>query len=364
MKNLRLLNGDKANAAAIAKYITEHYPSLLACFAIGNEPDWRSYQNKDPKITDYPSYLTRWRDFAAAVLEAAPGARIAGPDTGSNFPVPHARSTEYNGKSWTRRFADDEAGAGILTAVFQHDYTGQSAKGVSVQTAIDDMLSRKWLDTHYPGLYENVLSPAMTAGLRYRMTECNDYTGGVDGASNAFASALWALDYMHWHAARRAAGVNFHNKRWICTDTIYLDRARNLKINSKAFGLKAFDLGGHGSIESVAIANPDGVNLTAYAVCESGNHFVTLINKEHGSGARAANVTVALPGQVRGSTVIFLAAPSGDVAAKTGVTLGGAEIGANGLWRGTWGLLPPGQTGYCAVKVPAASAAVVRIPAQ
>ena len=67
-------------------------------------------------------------------------------------------------------------------------------------------------------------------------------------------------------------------------------------VNPKGYGLKAFDLGGHGSIEPVTISNPDGINLTAYAVRGASEHFVTLINKEHGAGAREANVTIAAPG--------------------------------------------------------------------
>lgn len=44
------------------------------------------------------------------------------------------------------------------------------------------------------------------------MTEANDYSGGVDGASNAFASALPAFDNLHWHTAQGAAEVDFFGK--------------------------------------------------------------------------------------------------------------------------------------------------------
>ena len=61
---------------------------------------------------------------------------------------------------------------------------------------------------------------------------------------------------------------------------------------------------------------------------------------------------------------MFLTAPDGDAAAKTGVTLGGASINADGPWLGKWKPLPAGKPGQYAVKVPAASAAIVRVPAQ
>jgi hypothetical protein len=358
---LRLLNGDKEADAAIASYIQQHYGTRLEYFCIGNEPDWRAYHNKDPKITDYPSFLRQWRTFASAIVAAVPGAKFAGPDTGSDYPISNAKDTDYNGTSWTQHFVADEKKSGRLVAALQHDYIGQGSKGVSIQTAVDAMLSANWDTVNYPALYNHVLAPVQTEGLVYRMTECNDYTGGIDGASNAFASALWALDYMHWQAAHRAVGVNFHNKRWIHTDTIYPDRQGIFQIAPKAYGLKAFELGGRGSVEAVKIANPNRINVTAYAVRGDGYLFVTIINKTHGLGAREAEVAILGDGVTPHAEVIFLTAPNGDVTARAGVTLGGASVPNDGPWLGKWTALPPDTTGQCVVKVAAASAAIARM---
>lgn len=371
---VRLLDGSKTSAVAIASYIKQHYASQLLCFQIGNEPDWHSFHtspghDRDPRIIEtipgtpgsaYPSYLATWKDFAEAIRTSVPDAQFTGPDTGSNYPVPGTKDTGYKGESWTQLFAENEKSSGIVPFVTQHDYVGEGASGVSPQAAIDSMLSPGWISTNYRLLYDHVLAPVQSDGLSYRMTECNDYTGGVNGASNAFASALWALDYMHWHAEHRAVGVNFHNKRWIYTDTIYLDSAGNFQINPKAYGIKAFDLGSHGSVEPLTISNPDVINLTAYAVRGTHDLFVTIINKEHGAGARAAKVTIASPGTSGHAEIIYLAAPNGDVAAKTGITLGGAPID-NGSWGGTWTALTFGEAGGSHVNVPAASAAVVKL---
>jgi hypothetical protein len=134
--------------------------------------------------------------------------------------------------------------------------------------------------------------------------------------------------------------------------------------NPKGYGIKAFDLGGHGSIQPVTISELNGINLTAYAVRCAGEHFVTLINKEHGSGAREANVSVVVPGSAGRAIAIFLTAPEGDAAAKTGVMLGGASINADGPWLGKWTTLVAGHASQYLVKVPAASAAIVRIQAR
>jgi len=193
------------------------------------------------------------------------------------------------------------------------------------------------------------------------MTECNDYTGGVDGASNAFSSALWALDYAHWHAAHGAIGLNFHNKRWIFTDTIYLAPTGEYRINPKAYGLKAFSLGSHGRVAPVTLTNTDDVNLTAYAVADDTSCYVTLINKEHDAGAREVVANLISPMPVARGEFISLVSPNGDVRAKTGVTLGGGTITNDRPWSGTWTSLPIGADGRCTVKVVAASAVVVKL---
>jgi hypothetical protein len=358
---VRLLNGDKDQAAATAKYIQTRYAPLLDFFSIGNEPDWRSYHKKDPNITNYPSYLSQWRQFAKAITDAVPAAKFGGPDTGSDYPVPKAVSTDYDGESWTQRFAHDEKDSGVISAILQHDYVGQGAKGVSISEAIEAMLSSNWPAVNYPALYENVLARVQREGFDYRMTECNDYTGGVKGASDAYASALWALDYMHWQALHGAKGVNFHNKRWIYTDTILPDASGNFHVNPKAYGLKAFTLGSAGHVAPLRISNRDGINLTAYAVRAEGKLYVTIINKEHGSEARNADVVVDSGGTVSRADDIFLLSPNRDATAKTGITLGGATINNDGPWLGKWMPVNSIQGGRCEVQVPAASAAIVKI---
>ena len=153
--------------------------------------------------------------------------------------------------------------------------------------------------TPYPWLHANNLAPVAQAGLRFRLTESNDYLVGVPGASNAYASALWALDHLHWWAANGAAGVNFHNKQWLYTDTIVPNPAgpgHGYVINPKGYGIKAFTLGSAGQVKPVQIQNPNGINLTAYCVGAAGEDYVTIINKAHGANAPDAAVTIAAPG--------------------------------------------------------------------
>ncbi len=262
-----------ATNAALAQYIWAHYRANLDCFALGNEPDLRRVYHQDFTITNFTTYIDKWRRFAAAITNAAPGAKFAGPDAGSG------------NVSWTTQFANAEKNSGLVTLVAEHFYAGGAGKGVDAAQGIDTMLSPDWLKGNQK-LYEKMAVPVMSEGLPYCFTEANDhYTGGVKGASDTFAGALWALDFLHWWAAHQARCVDFHNTTWVASDVIAPDADGRLQTNPKGYGLKAFDLGAHGNSAPVTISNPDAVNLTAYAFRDSGNLFVTLINKDHGPAA-------------------------------------------------------------------------------
>jgi hypothetical protein len=358
--SLPLLNGNPESNADTAKYIWDNYHPLLRCFAIGNEPDIKRYHypphgtGTDPAITNYASYLIQWRKFADAVTGAVPEAKFAGPDAADS------------GKgSWTPRFATDEKESGIVALATQHFYVGGSPftdaskkDKIPATEAIDKMLSPDWVERRSPSVCNQILVPVLTDGLPYRMTEADDYLKGVANASDAFASALWALDFLHWWAAHGASGVNFHNTEWLKTDTVYFDSdSGSYRINPKAYAIRAFDLGSHGHVESVIMVNKEKLNLTAYAVCDTTNLYVTIINKEHGTDARAAIVKIKAKGfSSEPAEVMFLKAPGGDVGAKDGITLGNAPIVNNDAWRGQWTQVDLGE-----VTVPAASAAIFKL---
>jgi hypothetical protein len=358
--SLRLLNGTNTKAAAAAQYIWRHYRDQLVGFAIGNEPDINHYRyppfgtGTDPAITNYSSYLAAWRKFAAAVTNAAPGAHFAGPDAA--------------GRTFASRFAGDEKKSGLVTLITQHfyvggrPYAGEGTTLIPTSEAFDHMLSTNWVQIKYPALYHTAVRPVMTAGLPWRLTESDDYLKGVPHASDAFGSALWALDYLHWWAAHGCAGVNFHNTEWLTTDTVYLDASGHYQVNPKAYATKAFELGGRGRVLPLKLANDAALNLSAYAVGTPGNLWITIINKEHGLGARMAAVKIVTPGFSSGEVAtMFLTAPDDNVAATNGITLGGAAITNNGPWRGRWTRLNSAANGECLLTVPPASAAIIKI---
>lgn len=385
IRDLRTVN------ARIAGYIWRHYRENVASFAIGNEPDWHAFHTydghpADPAIYEqvsgvpgsaYSSYRARWHSLAAAVTDAAPGAPLSGPDTGAYGTLTYTPSPDA-GVSWTERFASDERGSGRMADITQHYYVGAGPGTTTAQQAISNMLSAEWVSgtaigtqpasttyTPYPWLYSNNLAPVVTSGLRYRLTESNDYLGGVPGVSNAFASALWALDYLHWWAAHAAAGVNFHNKQWLYTDTIVPDPAgadAGYAVTPKGYGIKAFTLGSAGQVKPTVITNADGINLTAYCIGTAGEDYVTVINKTHGAEAADAAVTILPSGPVLPSAqFLTLASGAPGDATPARATLGGATITGDTLWSGKWDVLTADPQDGISLTVRAATAAIIRI---
>jgi hypothetical protein len=376
--------------AQVAGHIWSRYRENVASFAIGNEPDWHDFHSyagrpADPAIYEetsgvpgsaYPSYRARWESLAAAVAEAAPGALLSAPDTGAYSPLTWTPSPDA-GVSWTQRFAADERDSSRIADFTQHLYVGGDPGKTTAAQAISNMLSPEWVHgtapgtqparttyTPYPWFFDSHLAAVAAAGQRYRLTESNDYLGGVPGASDAFASALWALDYLHWWAAHGAAGVNFHNKQWLYTDTIVPDPATGgarYKATPKGYGIKAFNVASAGQVRPVTIDNPDGANLTAYCVGAAGEDYVTIINKTHGPRAAGADVTIVPqgPGGPTAEVMTLVSEPPGDAAAAS-ATLGGAAITGDGPWNGTWDALAGSQAGI-SLTVKATTAAIVRI---
>jgi hypothetical protein len=348
--NVRYADDD----AKAAKYIWDHDRDCLEAFAIGNEPDRGATYRNDRSIHSVAAYVERWRQVAAAIRSEVQQARFAGPDAGSG------------NVSWTVGFANAEMNSGLVSVVTEHLYAGGAGKGLSPERGIADMLSGVALAT-YQRLYERMAVPVLADAFPYRFTEANDhYSGGVTGASNRFAGALWVLEFLHWWAAHGAVGVDVHNTDWVVNDSISPGPDGALVAGPKCDGIRAFALGSRGRPGSADVANPEHLNLSIFVVGGAGHAFVTVINKEYGSGARAAGLTLKIAGfSARAAKTIFLLpgpGPEADAAAATTATLGGEPISAQAAWQGRWTALPLAPTGEVRLTVPATSAAVIELP--
>jgi hypothetical protein len=363
---LRLRNGDAAADAATAKYIMDKYGALVDSFSIGQEPsaypvaaiDTRAAGERMGAANEkykYADYQQAWAKFAEVIIAAVPNVRFCGPSV-------------HNNGDWARKFLADFGADHHVTLVTEHLYAGGAAqKLASPEAGRDRMLSDDFTRA-YQKLHDSFVPQAAAAKLPYRLEEANSYfNGGALGSSNTYSAALWGLDFLCWWAAHDAAGINFHTGDRVSMNNAYqapryaafVSSADGLEIRPLAYGIKAFDLIAHGRITSLK-PKSDGVNLTGYAVTDDkGVRYVALINREHGAEAKDAIVKID-GGPKSLAEVISLKQDASDVAATAGITLGRASIDKAGTWAGKWEPAGPAKDGDIEVRVPAATAVIVR----
>lgn len=361
--SVRLQDGDPRSAAQIARHIRTHFAGTLACFAIGNEPNY---------YKEYSVYKPRWTAIRDAILEEFPDAAFCGPDQNPS-PV-----------LCKQMIQDFGAPGGRLVMITQHSYPfgcsykNPGTKDVTKLIPIDMAAAReKMLSPAAWTIYEEIrkgMADAVTGTpIAFRLTEVNSYWfSGLKGASDSYASALWAVDYLHWWTAHGAQGLNFHTGDRTggaislpCRYAAFVSAAGAYAMRPLAYGMKLFDLGGHGTHLPVTLSSAPEQGLVAYAT-QTGDKTiaVTLINTAHGEGATNTTVQIRLdtPLTTSEAQVVFLTAPNGDIAAKSGMTLGDAAIQEDGTWNGRWTSLPASAVSSdgVIVNLPAASAAVIK----
>jgi hypothetical protein len=207
-----------------------------------------------------------------------------------------------------------------------------------------EMLSSKWPD-NYELLLESALDRAhgWPPGLRFRMTESNSFSGGRDAPSQNFGSALWALDYFHWWAARGCAGVDPFTRVVQDNAPIFqVPGTGEFRAEPYAYAMLAFGRGSKGTaVDPTGLAFSAPYDwLTAYAVVDSAHLYVTLIDKTFNFvGSKDAMTTIRASGFVptHARYLVLASAPgaSGDASARS-ARLGGTEIPNDAPWTGTW----------------------------
>ena len=230
------------------------------------------------------------------------------------------------------------------------------------------------MNKSYETFYQKFVPAVLRNHEHFRLEETNSLSrGGADGVSNSFASALWALDCMHWWASHDADGINFHTgDRRVRNETevpggyaISYSTPSGLKTHPIAYALKAFTFASEGQTIPISMQwSAEPQNFTAYGVLTSDKSLVlTLINKESGSDSPDVKVTIRTGTRYSNGEVLLLQSPNNDVSLLSGTMLGGAALAGDGSWNGMWNKLSAPDAGEFALQLPAAAAAVIRLKA-
>ena len=358
-------NSTPERAAEEAAYVARTIGDRLEFFQIGNEPDLyqKATNGTRPPGWGFDDYVKEWTGFADAVLAHVPGARFGGPDVAAS-------------SDWVVRFAEKVSlpmGRRVV-ALTGHYY----AEGPPNDPAVT--IGRLLAPNAKIGAdIRRIEAAAGPGGPRYRMTEGNScYRGGKPGMSDAFASSLWAADYMLDLAAAGCAGVNLHGgssaflTAGLGGHTPGMEVARGPQQVHSGFyspirsepGIDARAMpifygmmfAGQLAGRRVVRTHYDlrGANATVYAARLERGLVVAVVNKDE---SKAAELNVRVPANVAKASIWTLQGPRLD--ATEGVTLAGAEITPHARWSPREHSEVPIQGGKARVRVPSASAALL-----
>jgi len=335
--SVNFAQGTLEEAVAEARDVASILGAHLDAIEIGNEVENYGRGEKPFRKPPYPyeAYRAEYEAWHRAIANAVPGVRFAAPDT--------AASTD-----WVERMAKDAKGEVQLLTT--HYYRGGQRQGNAEQlTSADPDLKAK---------LERLEGASRESGVPWRMCETNSFFGGgLPGVSDTLLGALWTLDYMLLLAQFGCAGVNIEtgvNQLGFVSSysPIQDDGKGSNTAGVPYYGMLAFAQAIAGSPEVLPIdLDAGGINLTAYALGTGRKpHAVVVVNRDH---SRDARVSIAKLG-IHGATALRLLSSSPE--GKTGVTLGGASVDAEGRWAAK----QQERVGGGGVAVPRMSAVVLR----
>jgi len=338
---INLSVNNPTNAAAEAAFAANALGSSLLGFEIGNECDLYSGNGLRPASFTYAEFLTEWQTLAGAITNTVPGWAATNGGSGWNLTGPVSAD---NTSGYTVPFAGNEKG--VIALLSQHYYR---ANGQSSNSTLELLLSP---DTGLPGAVTTLVNAATNNHLPYgfRMAECGSfYNGGAPNVSDAYGTALWALDFMATLAENGATGLNFHGGGGGSGYTPIADNGYTvIQARPEFYGLKLFSLLPPGNFFPAGITLSSKINFTAYGVRQTNGGICALLNNK--DTTNAVQVTLNLGPAVTAAQLIALTGTN--LNSTNAYTLGGAPINPDGSWAGGVQAVVPATNGQLTVTLP------------
>ena len=190
------LGADNVNLAVdqAKAYVSQMPAGSLDAIEIGNEPDLYAQNGIRSSSYGYQDYVADFNTWKTNIIPVLPtGTMLLGPSWAEFGWWPNIKSY-------------DSAEASALTTFSQHFYI---ASGKANNPG--DILLTPSAATNGRNAVVAGVATAHQNGIPFRMGEMNSLSeGGEIGISNAFESALWAIDAMFEYASVGVDGVNWH----------------------------------------------------------------------------------------------------------------------------------------------------------
>lgn len=324
-------------------------PELYGTFSFYVLPGGKAVTGR-PAGYDFSDYL---RDFSR-ISRSLPNVPLVGPATGGPRWIPQLR-----------RFLAAERRVRVATL---HKYPLQTcfiAPSLPQYPTIGHLLSPD-ASKGLAGAVAPFVKVAHERHATLRIDEMNsDSCGVAPGISNAFVSALWALDAVFEMAQAGVDGVNIHtypSATYQLFKFTHLDGRWSGFVAPEYYGLEMFAQAAPPGAGLLDVSGALGKVRPWATRAPNGTVHVVLINEDT---ARSHTVAVRIPAVHGTATLTRLLGPS--VSATTGVTLGGQTYGSattTGTLAGHSTVVRVRKTsaGYV-VTVPQASAAMLTVAA-
>ena len=308
-----LLHFNAKRVTADAKLVHQALGSYLDAFACGNEPDQYSAEHVKPSSYNVASYLSGVGACYKAIRAGAPGAPTEGPDNAWN-------------PAWLSGYAAQEKGASFLGT---HYYPLGCANATTKASSAATTLVSAGLANAESKRLSAAEAAAHKVGKPMRVTETNSAcAGGVKGASNAYASAVWVVDYLLTGAKLGVVGMNFHGGlNTLCGGyTVLCGVGNNQYVPEPVYyGMLFIRLFGTGGFLPVTLSSAATArHVVAFAAKESKDRVMV-----EDMGSQAAPVTLHLNGY-KGTSVQVLHLTGSSLLATSGVKIQGAAVAASG----------------------------------
>jgi len=336
---LNMGTGTAKDAVDEADYVMDVVGAKLIAFQLCNEPDL-FYRNGIRKANyDFAKFAGEWQEFFQAIRARVLNAPFAGPDTAFNneWLVP-----------FVKRFKND-------IQFVSHHYYAEGPPTDPSMTVERLMKPNPKLEAEFAGMR----SVRAESGVPFRLAETNScYSGGKQGVSETFASALWGGDLMYELAAQGGVGINFHGGGYGWYTPIAGTRANGFVARPIYYGLLLFAQAGAGQlVEATFEGAQQAPLLTAYAVKKDTKTLqVAVFNKNLD---RAVRMSMDAGGRIESASARRLIAPRADDA--TDVTFGAAPVGTSGAWSAAREERLALQDGKTSIALPVASAVLITL---
>lgn len=323
----------------------------LAGVEVGNEPDAYAQHHLRPLPWTYANYNAEVSRYRRAIARLTPRVALAGPGVSGSLIF----------QTWGPGEADGQHPA-LLTG---HHYP-LGCRQVPGPT-ITALLSPHVRSLEAVSLRRYMLV-SRRSSIAFRMDEANSVScGGRAGISNAFASTLWATNYIAQVLAAGVAGINFQGNPANClgySPVCAPDSGRLASGDLQAQPiwyalLLTRELQGSRPLRT-RLSPASGANVAVTALRGPEGALRLVIVADEPPGSPAAEVSVHLGRGFSSASVLPLTAPS--PGATSGVLLGGRAVAADGSWHQPSALRRLGvHNGVLRVKLAPSSAALVTV---